>query len=138
MSKQKNNSEWVQEDGGWKRNGVFYPRVAKIRADKLLKNPELRNYFKPNTFVHYCTAFIFKEEVGAEQFIYFASVKRVEGDDTDCRLIPLGLLEFTSEQKKEIIKKTRFPKKAFDKIPVGIKGEESFDEPFGVSLDGLD
>jgi hypothetical protein len=129
--------EWIQKDGGWERNGVFYPRVARIKADKLLKNPEFREHFRPRSFVHYCANFMFKEEIEEGISFYLASVKNVEGDNTRCRSIPLGLLEFTPEQKKEIIKETGFPKSAFEKIPSGIKDEEVFDAPFGIEIDGV-
>ncbi len=130
--------EWTQKDGYWEKDGVIFPRVARIKTDKLLKDPELRGFFKPRTFVHYCENFIYKEEISDNEFIYFASVKNVEGDDTACRPIPLGLLEFTSQQKKEIVKATNCPKSAFEKLPTGIHDEAVFDEPFGVELDGVD
>jgi hypothetical protein len=134
MNEKKN--AWNRKDGAWEYNGEVYSHVARIKADKLLKNPEFRDYFRPRSFVHYCANLISKEEIGEGNFIYLASVKNVEGDDTRCRPIPLGLLEFTTSQKKEIIKVTGFPKSAFEKIPV-IKNEEVFDEPFGVELDGV-
>ena len=130
------SKEWKKKDGGWEHNNVLYPKVAKIRADRLLKSPDFRGIFKPNDMVHYCDNLIYKEELGPDNFIYLASVKNVEGEDTVCRPIPLGLLEFTLEQKKEIMKKTKFPKSAFDKLPSRVNDEEIFDEPYGVELGG--
>jgi len=128
----REKNEWSQKNGCWEKNGVIYPRVARIRPDKLLKTQEFRGLFHPNDMVHYCENLIFKEEVGDGVFIYLASVKPVEGDEAKCSPIPLGLLEFTPEQKSAIIKKTGFPKSAFEKLPSRIKDEEVFDEPIGV------
>lgn len=88
--------------------------------------------------MHYCPVLISREEIGEDQFIYLASIKNVEGKDTVCRAIPLGLLEFTLQQKKEIIKVNGFPKSAFDKLPSGIQEEKILDEPFLVEFGDVD
>lgn len=131
---EKKVNEWTKKDGVWERNGVFYPRVAVIKKDKLLKKSDIRNFFKPGTMVHYYENLMSKEEIDDSGFIYLASVRSVESSENACVPIPLGLLEFTPQQKKEIMKITGFPKSAFEKMPSGIHDEVIFDEPFGVDL----
>lgn len=128
----KEKNDWIKKDGGWYHNQVFYPKVAKIKADRLLKSPEFRGLFHPNTMVYYCDNLIHREEVEPGQYIYLASVRNVEGEDAVCRPIPLGLLEFTPEQKKELKRATGFPSSAFEKLHSGI--QDMIDEPFGVGL----
>lgn len=129
----KKVSEWTKKDGGWEHNGVFYPRVAVIKKDKLLKKSDIRQVFKPGTLVHYYENLMSKEEIG-DSIIYLASVRSVESFEEACLPIPIGLLDFSPEQKKEIMKITGFPKSAFEKMPSGIHDEVIFEEPFGVDL----
>lgn len=110
-----NKNEWIRKDGGWERDGVFYPGVAPIKADTLLKSPDFRGVFHPGDMVYFCKNLIYKEEIAPEKYLYLASVKRVDGENTACFPVPLGMLEFSPQQKREIQRFNKFPDSAFEK-----------------------
>lgn len=115
-TKKMNENKWIRKDGGWERDGVFYPGVAPIKADTLLKSPDFRGVFRPGDMVYFCKNLIYKEEIAPEKYLYLASVKKVDGENTVCFPVPLGMLELSPEQKQEIKKFNKFPDSAFEKI----------------------
>lgn len=114
-------------DGIWEKDGVLFPLIVRIKADKCLKDDELRKNFHPNTFVYFHVNLIFTEDLNNEETLYFALVKKVDDEDRNDYPIPLCMLDLSGEQKAEIIKSKHFPKKALEKTAI-IKDVSFFDE----------
>ena len=129
----KKNGEWVLRDQVWMRNGVHYPNVARIKSDRVLRCTDVRNYFLPGTFVHYCTNLVYREEFAKGEVLYLASVKEVDGNNS-CP-IPLGMLEFTPRQRRELLAEG-IPPEAFKKLPSRVFPSD-LEEPYGLDLEGV-
>ena len=122
------NGKFLLKEGVWTRGETVYPHIAKVKPDPCFKNEELREEFKPNSFVHYSPEDMDKEKI-CDVTMYFANVHEVDG--LKRHRIALSMLEFTKSQKVEIIAITHFPKSAFEKAH-RLKLEPDFD------LDALD
>jgi hypothetical protein len=126
--KKRASSFKKNSDGIWELDGVLFPFITKIKADKCLNSLEFRETFHPNDFVHYCLGQINREVIADDEYLYFALATKVEGMDRNVYPIPLCMLDFSDKQIKEIMMVKHYPKKAFEKSNSRIKENFSSDE----------
>ena len=90
-------------DGIWEKDGVLFPFVTKIKADRCLKSEEFRNDFHPNVFVNYSLEMIYQDELPDGSHLSLAMVSKVEEGAGKFYPIPLCLLDFSESQQLEIM-----------------------------------
>lgn len=113
-------NEWMQKDGGWERNGIFYPRVAMIKINDDGLDGSAEKYYR-DQMVHYAPGCIWSCLFpGVEETYFFVNCKFVEtGQEI---ILPIYTLDFSSEQKEEIIKGHKLSLENFEKIEGTIIG----------------
>lgn len=104
----------LNQNGYWEKEGKMFAYLAKIKADKCLKNEDIRKNFQPNSMVEYSLDKIYREDFDGED-IYLASVTKYESENKNVYPIPLCMLELSKKQIDEIVRIKHYPKKAFEK-----------------------